>query len=141
MRIEYRPARPHDLPKVAAVFASAIDDLNKKHGYFEGPTPTSPPNPQYAFWLKKDPASFWVAEHDRSIVGYSYSFLRGSLWFLADLFIHPSFQGKGVGKALIERTLGSWKGGRITNRALITPAFNRASVSLYMRFGMFPRQP
>ena len=141
MPIEYRRARPGDLASVASVFAAAIDDFNKKHGFFEEPTSTSPPNPQYAFWLKKDPAAFWVAEDGRRIVGYSYSFLRGSLWFLADLFILPEYQGKGVGKVLIQKTLGSWSGHRIANRALITPAFNRASVSLYMRFGMFPRQP
>jgi GNAT superfamily N-acetyltransferase len=141
MGIEYRPARSDDLPEVATVFATAIDDLDRKHGFFEKPTPTSPRNPQYAFWLKKDPASFWVAEDNHSIVGYSYSFVRGSLWYLADLFILPRLQGKGIGRTLIQRTLASWKGHRIVNRALITPAFNPASVSLYMRFGMLPRQP
>jgi len=139
--IEYRRARSEDLPETASVFAIAIDDLNKKHGFFEEPTSTSPPDPQYAFWLKKEPASFWLAEDGHTIVGYSFSFLRGSLWFLADLFILPAYQGRGIGKTLIQRTLGSWRGRRIANRALITQAFNRSSVSLYMRFGMLPRQP
>jgi len=139
--VEYRTAVPEDIPQVARVFASAIDDLNRKHGFFDVPTPFTPPNPQYAFWLDKDPAAFWVAELDRRVVGYAFSFLRGSLWFLADLFILPVFQGRGIGGTLIQKTLGSWGSRRITNRALITPAFNRASVSLYMRFGMLPRQP
>jgi len=130
-----------DLPAVATTFATAIDDLDKKHGFFTEPTPTSPPNPQYAFWLNKEPASFWVATHSDRVVGYTYSFLRGSFWFLADLFILPKYQGKGIGGKLIKRTLGSWKGHQISNKALITPAFNRASVSLYMRYGMLPRQP
>ena len=141
MRLEFRPARAADLAQVSSVFASAIDDLNRKHGFFERPTSTSPPNPLYSFWLKKDPSSFWVAEEGDRVVGYTFSFLRGSLWFLADLFISPTFQGKGVGRSLIQKTLSSWKGHRIGNRALITPAFNRSSVSLYMRFGMYPRQP
>jgi GNAT superfamily N-acetyltransferase len=126
---------------VATVFATAIDDLNRKHGFFDEPTPTSPPNPLYAFWLSKDPAAFWVAVDGPRVVGYTYSFLRGSFWFLADLFIQPEYQGKGIGGALIGKTLGSWKNRKISNRALITPAFNRASVSLYMRYGMLPRQP
>lgn len=134
-------AKAADLTAVATTFATAIDDLNKKHGFFDGPTPVSPPNPQYAFWLREDPASFWVAEHHGRVVGYTYSFLRGSFWFLADLFILPEHQGKGIGGNLIKRTLDSWKGRRISNKSLITPAFNRASVSLYMRHGMLPRQP
>jgi len=141
VNVEYRLARSADLPAVATTFAAAIDDLNKKHGFFFEPTSTSPPNPQYAFWLRKDPAAFWVAEHRDRVVGYTHSFLRGSFWFLADLFILPQYQGKGIGGNLIKKTLGSWKGSRISNKALITPAFNRASVSLYMRYGMLPRQP
>src|SRR5437879_4865110 len=115
--IEYRRARPKDLPQTASVFAIAIDDLDKKHGFFEKPTSTSPPNPQYAFWLKKEPASFWVAEDDHRIVGYSFSFLRGSLWFLADLFILPAYQGRGIGKTLIQKTLGSWRGSPLVLRS------------------------
>ena len=139
--IEYRLAESRDLPSVARTFATAIDDLGKKHGFFTEPTSASPPNPQYAFWLSKDPASFWVATHHDRVVGYTFSFLRGSFWFLADLFILPKYQGKGIGGTLIKRTLGSWQGREISNKALITPAFNRASVSLYMRHGMLPRQP
>jgi GNAT superfamily N-acetyltransferase len=141
VEIEYRLAKQADLPAVAITFATAIDDLDKKHGFFTHPSSTSPPNPQYAFWLGKDPASFWVATHRGRVVGYTYSFLRGSFWFLADLFILPEYQGKGIGGDLINRTLHSWKGHEISNKALITPAFNRASVSLYMRHGMLPRQP
>jgi GNAT superfamily N-acetyltransferase len=138
---KYRLAKESDIPNVAAVFAAAIDDLDRRHGFFEKPTPTSPLYPLYAFWLRKDPHAFWVAEDEGRVVGYTFSFLRGPLWFLADLFILPAHQGRGIGGELIRKTLGSWKGHRIGNKALITPAFNRASVSLYMRHGMLPRQP
>ena len=139
--MDYRHAKVSDIPEVSRVFAAAIDDLDRKHGFYERPTLTSPPNPQYSFWLKKDPGAFWVAEDRGQVIGYAFSFLRGSLWFLADLFILPEYQGKGIGGTLIKKTLGSWRERRITNRALITPAFNRASVSLYMRYEMLPRQP
>lgn len=138
--MDYRHAKVSDIPEVAEVFATAIDDIDRKHGFYEKPTPKSP-SPQYAFWLKKNPGAFWVAEDRGQVVGYTFSFLRGSLWFLADLFILPERQGKGIGGTLIKKTLGSWRQSRITNRALITPAFNRASVSLYMRYEMLPRQP
>jgi hypothetical protein len=79
MHLEYRLATRDDLTQVGSVFASAIDDLDRKHGFFEGPTSASVSNPQYELWLKKNPNSFWVAEDDHDVVGYSYSFLRGSL--------------------------------------------------------------
>lgn len=139
--MDYRHAKVSDIPGVAKVFATAIDDIDRKHGFFEKPTPTSPPSPQYSFWLKKNPGAFWVAEDRGQVVGYTFSFLRGPLWFLADLFILPEHQGKGIGGTLIKKTLGSWRDRRIRNRALITPAFNRASVSLYLRYEMLPRQP
>jgi GNAT superfamily N-acetyltransferase len=141
MGLTYRLARTSDIPDVAGVFATAIDELDKKHGFFDSPTPSSPPSPAYAFWLRKDPEAFRVAEDEGKVVGYTFSFLRGTLWFLADLFILPEHQRKGIGGALIRKTLDSWKGRRITNRALITPAFNKASVSLYMKYEMLPRQP
>jgi len=139
--VEYRHAERLDIPTVARVFAAAIDDIDGKHGFLIEPTPASPPSPQYAFWLEKDPGAFWVAEEQGRVVGYTFSFLRGSLWFLADLFVLPEHQGKRIGRTLIQKTLESWRGKRITNRALITPAFNPTSVSLYMRYGMLPRQP
>ena len=138
--MDYRHAKASDIPEVAKVFATAIDDVDRKHGFYKKPTARSP-SPQYAFWLKKNPEAFWVAEDRGRVVGYTFSFLRGSLWFLADLFILPEHQGKGIGGTLIKKTLRSWRNRKITNRALITPAFNRASVSLYMRYEMLPRQP
>lgn len=123
------------------MFATAIDDLDHKHGFFEESTNPTPPNPLYSFMLSKVPQAFWVAEENGEIVGYSISWVRGSLWFLMDLFILPSHQGKGIGRTLIEKTLESWLDTKITNRAVITPAFNPSSISLYARFSMYPREP
>ena len=141
MTIEYRLANNNDLSQVSAVEATAVDNVNKKYGFFGGRT-----NPffdviYFEFLMKKIPHAFWVAEDRGKIVGLSTSWVRGSLWFLADLFILPSHQGKGVGRSLIERTLGSWRNATILNRALITFAYNPTSISLYMRFKMYPREP
>jgi ribosomal protein S18 acetylase RimI-like enzyme len=142
MPIVYSGARPEDLTEAARVYATAINNLDRKHGFPEGRmSPSLSDNPQFTFWIENAPRPFWVAKENGKVVGFTYSFLRGSLWFLADLFILPAYQGKGIGGNLIRKTLDSWKGYRISNRALLTPAFNRVSVSLYMRFGMLPRQP
>ncbi len=141
MTITYRKANTQDVDSASKVFAEAIDDLDRKHGFYEEPTKPLPPNPVYRFMLSKVPDAFWVAEENGLVVGYSVSWVRGSLWFLMDLFILPSHQGRGVGRSLIEKTLECWRGVKIRNRALITLAYNPSSISLYTRFGMYPREP
>ncbi len=141
MAILYRQAKPQDIDSACRVFAEAIDDLDRRHGFFEGPTNPLLPNPLYGFMLSKVPEAFWVAEDNGEIVGYSVSWIRASLWFLMDLFILPAHQGKSIGRKLIEKTLESWQDVKITNRAVITLAYNPSSISLYTRFGMYPREP
>ncbi|HMD66058.1 MAG TPA: hypothetical protein VKG22_05350, partial [Stellaceae bacterium] len=55
--------------------------------------------------------------------------------------VRPEAQAKGIGQALLSKTLiqAERKGG--TNRALITPAYNIASTGLYLNNGLYPREP
>lgn len=137
----YRLAKEGDIPNMSTVFAEAHDDLYRKRGFFETPTNLVPANPLLDFLIRKVPHAVWVAEEEGEVVGFTGSFVRGSLWFLSYLFVAPAFQGQGIGRSLLERTLVSWKDTQITNRATITLAFNPASQSLFMECGMYPREP
>lgn len=139
--ISYRLAGADDFAGISNVFAEAFNDLLGKYGQLERPVNPVPPNPIFAFLIRKTPEAFWVAEEGGRIVGFSDSFVRGSFWYFSWLFISPAHQGRDIGRTLLERTLGSWKGVDITNRATITFAFNPASQALYMRYGMFAREP
>jgi ribosomal protein S18 acetylase RimI-like enzyme len=141
MALTYRLAKEDDIPSISMVFAEAKDDLDRRRGFFESPTNPLPPSPSYAFLMRKTPCAFWVAEKDGEVVGFSDSFMRGSFWYFAYLFIKPGHQGQNIGKNLLEKTLSSWEAQRITNRATITFAFNPASQFLYMQYGMYPREP
>ena len=66
--------------------------------------------------------------------------LRG-LWFLAQLILSPSHQGRGIGNELLKRTFEHAEKSGATNRALITFTFNTVSQGLYIRNGLFPRFP
>ena len=142
MSISYRLAKADDVTNISKVFAEAHDDLYRKRGFLDNP-PTNPipPSPIFAFLIRKTPNAFWVAEEEEKIVGFSHSFVRGSFWYFSWLFISPSFQGQGVGRNLLEKTLTSWKDTPITNRATMTFAFNPTSQFLYMKYGMYPREP
>jgi predicted GNAT family acetyltransferase len=93
------------------------------------------------FSLKDDPEGLWVAEADGEIAGFALSWVCGELWFLAELFVAPSHQGRGVGNELLARTFEHARKAGATNKSLITFTFNIVSQGLYIRHGLLPRLP
>jgi GNAT superfamily N-acetyltransferase len=141
MPLNYRPARVSDLEPAMAMIIEAIDALERQHG-FEGLVADGDfSNPFAAFSLEDDPSGLWVAEENGVLQGYGFSWTSEQLWFLADLFVRPGRQASGIGRALFERTMKQADEHRTLIRALITFAYNRVSLALYMRFGLFPLVP
>jgi predicted GNAT family acetyltransferase len=93
------------------------------------------------FSLKDDPDGLWVAEADGEIAGFALSWVCGELWFLAELFVAPGHQGRGVGNELLARTFEHARKAGATNKSLITFTFNIVSQGLYIRHGLLPRLP
>ncbi|WP_429811346.1 GNAT family N-acetyltransferase [Ensifer sp. B1-9] len=139
MSLVYRRAQADDLAATDALVVSSINDLTIRHGF--GPMATASPPSFQLFCLKDDPDGLWVAEEGGGIVGSAWSWTCGDLWFLAQLFVDPAQQGRGIGNALLERTLEHARKSGAVHKALITFTFNRASQGLYMRHGFFPRTP
>jgi GNAT superfamily N-acetyltransferase len=139
MSLIYRPAQAQELARTEALVVASINDLTKRHGF--GPMATaSPPNFQM-FSLKDDSGGLWVAEDDGDIFGFAWSWVCGDVWFLAQLFVAPTQQGRGIGNELIKLTLEHAGKSRAAHKALITFTFNRVSQGLYMRHGLFPKMP
>jgi ribosomal protein S18 acetylase RimI-like enzyme len=139
MPVVYRPARVEDLERADALVVASINDLTEGHGF--GPMAvSSPPNFQY-FSLKDDAEGLWVAEDGDKMLGFAWSWVCEGLWFLAQLFVLPSHQGRNIGNELIRRTLEHARKSGATNKVLITFAFNTVSQGLYIRHGFFPRFP
>jgi GNAT superfamily N-acetyltransferase len=134
-----RPARPDDLEPAMAVVAEAFNDVNRRHGTedFLAALGTR----FAAFSLNDDPAGLWVGEEKGEIVGFGFSWMVDRLWFLAELFVRPQWQSSGIGRALLRHTLAQAEASGAEVKALITFAFNRASIGLYMHEGLFPRIP
>ena len=139
MPVCYRPAQAHELATAEALVVAAINDLTERHGF--GPmAAASPPNFQL-FSLRDDPDGLWVADDGGEILGFAWSWVCGDLWFLAQLFVAPTQQGRGIGNELIKRTLEHAQKSKAAHKALITFTFNRVSQGLYMRHGLFPKTP
>jgi ribosomal protein S18 acetylase RimI-like enzyme len=139
MPLVFRPARAEELQRAEELVVRSINDLTERHGF--GPMATLRPPDFQLFSLKDDPGGLWVAEADGEIVGFALSWVCGDLWFLAELFVAPGQQGRGVGNELLARTFEHARKAGATNKSLITFTFNVVSQGLYIRHGMFPRLP
>jgi GNAT superfamily N-acetyltransferase len=139
MDIAYRPARLEDLAEAERVVQQSGNALRVRHG--RQPWPAPPPTAFPRFCLAQDPSGLWVAEHGDTIVGFGFSWMTERFWFLSQLFVKPDTQAKGIGQALLSRTLMQAERNGADNRALITPAYNTASTGLYLKNGLYPREP
>lgn len=139
MPVVYRPACAQDLGRAEALVVASINDLTERHSFGAMAT-ARPPNFQL-FSLKDDPDGLWVAEDAAEILGFAWSWVCGDLWFLAQLFVAPGHQGRGIGNELLQRTLEHARKAGAINKALITFTFNKVSQGLYIRHGLFPKMP
>lgn len=139
MALSYRKAQEADLPRAESLVAKSINEVLTRHG-FKPFAAASAPLFQ-TFCLAEAPDGLWVAEDAGEIVGFAWSWACEELWFLAQLFVSPDRQGKGIGDTLIAKTFDHAKRCGSKSRALITFAFNPSSQGLYLRHGLFPRFP
>jgi GNAT superfamily N-acetyltransferase len=92
--------------------------------------------------LATDPDGAWVAEADDGIVAIALAHQRGDQWFLGFLFVLPEWQGRDVGRGLLEKALDAM--GASPSRARLGVCVEAAqpiATALYARWGMVPRVP
>jgi GNAT superfamily N-acetyltransferase len=139
MDIIYRPAKPEDLEEAERVVQESGNALLVRHGGHPWPAP--PPTAFPKFCLAQDPSGLWVAEDGNTIVGFGFSWMSEKFWCLSQLFVSPEAQAKGIGQALLSKTLMQAERNGAANRALITFASNIVSTGLYLKNGLYPREP
>jgi len=139
MDITCRPAKPEDLEEAERVVQQSGNALLVRHGLQPWPAPPSTAFPK--FCLAQDPSGLWVAEDGDTIVGFGFSWMSEKFWCLSQLFVRPEAQAKGIGQALLAKTLMQAERNGAANRALITFAYNIASTGLYLQNGLYPREP
>jgi GNAT superfamily N-acetyltransferase len=106
----------HDPP---ANSAHAASDLDHWLGLFED-------------W----PAGFFICLDDQSqqIVGVASAAVHPPQWILTNFFVHPDYQGRGIGRALFSRAL-AWHEG--CTRFAVHASQHPAAQGLYLGAGMY----
>jgi ribosomal protein S18 acetylase RimI-like enzyme len=139
MQIIVRPARAEELQAAEELVVRSINDLTVRHSF--GAMASLRPADFQQFSLNDDPDGLWAAEADGELAGFAFSWISGDFWFLAELFVSPDHQGRGIGDALLKRTFEHAAKAGADNKALITFTFNTVSQGLYIRRGLYPRLP
>ncbi|MFC4912772.1 GNAT family N-acetyltransferase [Actinomadura gamaensis] len=111
--VRIRPMTPDDLPAAARADAVTFLEVERMGRLWNEPEPEPPDEAALRGWIEgighhlaTDPAGCRVAEADGGeIVGYAISQNRGGFWYLAAFGVLPGFQGKGVGRRLIDAAL------------------------------------
>jgi GNAT superfamily N-acetyltransferase len=136
----YRPATEDDLAQTSRVYRAAVNELFARQNVPQLPETGAAELPGHRHLLRHDAPRFWVAELGGRVVGFGAGIVRGRWWYLSALFVLPEVQGRGVGRALLERAkAGHPAPGGVA--ATITDAVQPLSNTLYARCGLTPRLP
>ncbi|MEX0749918.1 MAG: GNAT family N-acetyltransferase [Dehalococcoidia bacterium] len=131
----YRPLTEADVPVTAYIRKAALEGLGREQGRI--PQPWQPSLGGHSGHLvRTDPAGSWAAEIDGLVVGFAQSFVRGEIWFLAQLFVQPEVHTRGIGRELLRlaQDYGRRRGARVF---AVVASSSPVAQALYMRSGMF----
>ncbi len=134
-KINYRKTRRKDLIPAARLIRTSINDLRVKSGHKPQRWRVAGIPPLFDHLRKTDPGLSVCAWAGDKLVGYASALVRGRQWYLAQLFVHPRYQDKGVGREMLQQV---WRDGHDMTHSLCTFAFNMQAVGIYSKFGMAP---
>ncbi len=138
-----RLATDEDLGACAAIWRTSINDYTNRLNLPEIPEDLAAVLRLYGHLRSTDPDGFVVAEQrdgtgEPPIVGFVSALRRDPLWFLSMLFVLPEFQGRGLGRTLIDRVMPA---AGTASLATCTDSVQPISNALYASLGMAPRMP
>jgi predicted N-acetyltransferase YhbS len=133
---ELRPVRDGDIASVIEVFWAALDDLAARKG-----RPPAPRNPTaleelIRHLVSTDPTSAIVADDGGRVVAFGMLHARSGVGFLAFLFVLPSSQGHGLGRAVVGACRDG--AGHPSRLGTCAEADQPVSTGLYAALGLAP---
>ena len=137
--VTYRQANEHDVERTYEVFVTATNHLHADLNLPDVPGGSAPPV-RSVTWrkhaLQHDACRYWVAEDAGEVIGFGVGILRQHICYLADLHVMPEYQGRGIGRTLLELSMGKENASEARIRTTISESLNPVSNGLYARFGM-----
>ena len=91
-------------------------------------------------YLRRNPATCFVAETEAGVRGVILSGHDGRRGFIHHTAVHPDCRGMGMGKALVEHALSALKKEGVSKVALVVFARNEAGNAFWEKMGFSLRQ-
>jgi len=88
---------------------------------------------------RANPSAAFVAELEGEIVGSNFASNWGSFGFFGPLTIRPDLWDRGIGQRLVEPVIDCFDQWNMKHTGLYTFANSAKHISLYQRFGFWPR--
>lgn len=136
-KIIYRHPQENELLAAIKTMKASNDHLQARSGRKARDVPIKEVPSAILHMYKTDFDGCWCAYAGKRTLGYGQALLRGKQWYLANLFIEPDAQGKGIGRGLLRRCLNYGKG-KADSYSLCTFPFNETALGLYTSFGVMP---
>lgn len=129
-----------DVPRVAAIFRDAFNDVYKRRGF--GPVVTDDAVGAVIAdtYRDLDPGGCVVVTVDGEVAGSGFLHPRGATGGAGPITIAPAFQGLGVGRSLMEEIVARSDAAGVASLRLIQDAFNEVAYALYSVTGFVGRE-
>jgi GNAT superfamily N-acetyltransferase len=142
MTIQIRKARDEQDVR-SAMQLSLDDDMRWRLQRYGAASPLAQTEVEqiFQFWwgiYQSTPEGFMVAEDDERglIVGVAAAVRRPPQWMLTNFYVHPDYQGRGIGHRLLTCAYAVQEG---CDRFCLHASDDPAAQALYLRFGMYPQ--
>jgi ribosomal protein S18 acetylase RimI-like enzyme len=135
-----RKVRPEEIEEVWRVHVASSNGGMARRGQPTARPADAPVASDARVALTSDPDGYFCAVEEGRIRGMVSALVRGRVWYLSMFFVLPGDQGRGLGRALLERALayGEARGAEVRfTWATLDP---RAQAR-YVTAGMAPRWP
>lgn len=135
MQVQYRQARPEDIPPMADLFLEAVSDLYARNNVAAAP----PPRPAVLAGYEhvRSTGIFHVAEAEGRLIAIAGAIVRDHLWYLSAFWARPQLQRKGIGMPLLKAV---WSDGKEAGATTFSTwsSIDTTAMASYMRLGMYP---
>jgi GNAT superfamily N-acetyltransferase len=128
--VDIRPMRDEDVADADRV---CLDVLYKSFPGEEEAARAARQHARIRHLLETDPGGCWVAEHEGRVEGVALALVREGVWGFSLFGVAEKLQGRGVGRALFDR---SWAYGADARGHIVLSSTNPPAMGIYARTGL-----